>query len=162
MRNDTPTGTPEDPFLKRVMLVVDGSQTAEYASQFAFRLAKQLKCPILAAYAIDTATMDYLLQMHIFVSDERQELEESLESKGRSYLERARQLGELHGVEVEPRIVRGRFHQALLQLARQNRMDAIIIGGWRRSSHDKDTFSTERELIMDLAECPVFVIKNPV
>jgi nucleotide-binding universal stress UspA family protein len=158
--NDKELAVAEEAFLKRVMLVVDGSQAGDAAALFAFRFARRLNCPLVAVYTIDTATMDYLLQMHIFVSDERNEMEQALEAKGRNYLDRTRRMGEAWGVQVETKIMRGAFHQAVLQQARQQNADAIIIGGWKRSSHDKDTFSTERELVMDLAACPVIVVKG--
>jgi nucleotide-binding universal stress UspA family protein len=150
----------DDAFLSRVMLVVDGSQAGNAAARFAFRFANRLNCPLTAVYIVDTATLDYLLQMRIFVSDERDEMEAALEAKGRSYLEHTRTMGESQGVKVETKITRGSFHQSVLQQARQLNAETIIIGGWKRSSHDKDTFSTERELIMDLAVCPVIVVKG--
>ena len=39
---------------------------------------------------------------------------------------------------------------------------AIVLGGWYRESRQKDLTSVERQLILDLAECPVFVIKDNV
>ena len=126
----------EETFLKRVMLVVDGSQAGDAAAHFAFRFARRLNCPLFAVYAIDTATMDYLLQMHIFVSEERDEMDMALESKGRSYLERINRMGEACGVQVETKIVRGAFHQAILQQARRHNAEMIIIGGWKRSAHE--------------------------
>ena len=158
--NDKTMPVADDSFLKRVMLVVDGSQAGDAATQFAFRFARRLNCTLTAVYVIDTATMDYLLQMHIFVSDERDDMEMALEAKGHSYLDRAVRLGENYGVPVETKIIRGAFHQAILQQARHMDAEAVIIGGWKRASHDKDTFSTERELVMDLANCPVIVVKG--
>ena len=149
-------------FLRRLMLVVDGSQLSEEAAYFAFRLAKRLGCALEAVYSVDTATMDYLLQMHIFVSEEREEFEAAIEEKGKSYLDRVRRLAEACGVEVETRILRGRFHQTILDYGKASRADAIVLGGWGNGrGHGKDTFSVERELIMKLAECPVFVVKIP-
>ena len=149
-------------FLRRLLLVVDGSQLSEEAAYFAFRLASRLGCALEAVYSVDTATMDYLLQMHIFVSEEREEFEAAIEEKGKSYLERVRRLAEACGMELETKILRGRFHQTILDYGKASQADAIVLGGWGDGhGHSKDTFSVERELIMKLAECPVFVIKTP-
>ena len=148
-------------FLRRLMLVVDGSRLSDEATYFAFRLAKRLECELEAVYSVDTATMDYLLQMHIFVTEEREDFEQAIEEKGRNYVERVQRLAEASGVEVETKILRGRFHQTILDYARICEADAIILGGWGDGrGHAKDTFSVERELIMKLAERPVFVIKT--
>ena len=149
-------------FLRRLMLVVDGSQLSEEAAYFAFRLASRLDCALEAVYSVDTATMDYLLQMHIFVSEEREEFEAAIEEKGKSYLERVKRLAEACGLELETRILRGRFHQTILDYGKASQADAIVLGGWGDGhGHAKDTFSVERELILKLAECPVFVVKTP-
>ncbi len=148
-------------FMSRIMLVVDGSQAADAAADFAFRMAHKLQCPLTAVYTIDTATMDYLLQMHIFVSDEREDFENALEAKGNSYLQRISRIGQVAGITVNTHIIKGRFHESVLKFARENQMDVLVIGGWKKTSHDKDAFSVERERILDLAECPVFVIKEP-
>ena len=148
-------------FLRRLLLVVDGSQLSEEAAYFAFRLAARLECALEAVYSVDTATMDYLLQMHIFVSEEREEFEAAIEEKGKSYLERVRRLAETCGVTLETKILRGRFHQTILDYGKASQADAIVLGGWGDGhGHSKDTFSVERELIMKLAECPVFVVKS--
>lgn len=148
-------------FLRRLMLVVDGSQLSDEAAYFAFRLASRLECELEAVYSVDTATMDYLLQMHIFVSEERDDFEQAIAEKGKNYLERVKRLAEASGVEVDTKILRGRFHQTILDYARMSQADAIILGGWGDGrGHAKDTFSVERELIMKFAECPVFVIKT--
>ena len=64
----------QEKFLKRILLVVDGSQTSEETTAFALRMAKALESELVATYVIDTATMDYLLQMHIFVAEEREDV----------------------------------------------------------------------------------------
>ena len=149
-------------FLRRLLLVVDGSQRSEEAACFACRLAKRLGCALEAVYSVDTATMDYLLQMHIFVSDERNEFEAAIEEKGKSYLERVKRFAEAYGIELETKILRGRFYQTILDYGKASQADAIVLGGWGDGrGHAKDTFSVERELIMKLAECPVFVVKSP-
>ncbi len=158
MDNDN-AGPRLEPVIKKVMLVVDGSLASEQAAQFAYRFAAQLQCALEAVFVIDTATMDYLVQMRIFVSDERRDLEGALEEKGHNYLDRTHLLGKAFGLDIETTILRGRFHDTVIRHARTSHADAIIIGGWRRTSHDKDTFSVERELVMQFAECPVFVVK---
>ncbi len=161
--SDTTSKVNDGTFLRRLMLVVDGSQLSEEAAYFAFRLARRLECELEAVYSVDTATMDYLLQMHIFVSEERQEFEAAIEAKGRSYLDRVKRLADACGMELETKILRGRFHQTILDYGKASHADAIVLGGWGggHGGQAKDTFSVERELIMALATCPVFVVKTP-
>ncbi len=147
------------PFLKRVLLVVDGSQASEAATAFALRMAAAVGNELVAAYVVDTATMDYLQQMHIFVSEERDDLEASINAKGQAYLDRTKRLAQAVNAHVDTVVLRGRTHQAVLNYVREYNVDAIVIGGRRGLYHDKDIFTVERELLLELATVPVMVIK---
>jgi len=98
--------------MRRALLVVDGSQPSQDAAQFAVGLAANLSCELLAAFVIDVAVMDYLMQMRIFVKEEREEFEEDLERKGRRVLIHVQDAGAKAGVEVETIMCKGRFHRA--------------------------------------------------
>lgn len=146
-------------FLKRILLVVDGSQESEEATEFALRMAARLGSDLIAAYVVDTATMDYLQQLHIFVSEERADLEESINVKGQSYLERTKRLAQAAGVRVETTVLRGRLHHVVLHFVRENQIDALVLGGRKGLYHDKDVSTVERELLLELAALPVIVVK---
>ena len=146
--------------LGHILLVVDGAEPSIAAANYAARLASQAESSVTAVYVIDTATLESLLQMHIFVQDEREEFERDLERTGRRYLDYVTTIGKNHGVEVTTELLRGSFHQTILQVAREQKVDGIIIGGWRRTVTRKDTTSVERQLILDNAECPVLVVKK--
>lgn len=142
------------------LLVVDGSEPCLAAASLAVTLAQQTGCRVTAVYVVDTATMDYLMQLHVLVRDERDEFEVDLERTGQRYLERVATLGRAHGVTVATVLRKGCFHTAILQEARDLGVQAIILGGWRRSVTRKDAPSVERQLILDLADCPVVVVKS--
>jgi nucleotide-binding universal stress UspA family protein len=147
-------------FIRKALLVVEGSQPSVQAAAFAIKLARQIGCELLAAYVVDTATLDYLLQLHIFVQDEREDLEQELERKGRCYLAGVEKECQEAGITIKTHLSSGRFHQVILQLAAEYKADVIIVGGWKHGIKQKDTTSVERQLIMDLAECPVIVVKG--
>lgn len=153
-------GSDSSNLLGKLLLVVDGSKPSMAAARFAVQLAGQAGSSITAVYVVDTATMDYLLQTHIFVSDERTEFERDLESTGRRYLDYVTTIAGNAGLTVETELRRGSFHQTILQSARTADVDAIVVGGWRRSITQKDAASVERQLILDQADCPVIVVKD--
>ena len=156
----TPEST-EEGLLEHALLVVDGSEPSIEAARFAVRLSAQLGTRITAVYVVDTATMDYLLRTHIFVAEEREEFERDLENTGRRYLEYVTTIGKNHGVAVKTILEQGAMHQTILHMARDLNVDAIMVGGWRRSITQKDAASVERQLILDQAYCPVIVVKTP-
>lgn len=146
--------------LQHLLLVVDGSEPSMAAARFSVQLAAQYGAAITAVYVIDTATMDYLMQMHILVTDEREEFESDLHRTGNRYLDYVKTIGNNNSVEVETVLERGSFHQQILKVARSRNVDAIVVGGWRRTVTKKDASSVERQLILDEATCPVIVVKD--
>jgi len=166
-KQNPPEGLPEASessagfvFIRKALLVVEGSQPSVQATTFAIKLARQTGCELLAVAVVDTATLDYLLQLHIFVQDEREELEQDLVHKGRRYLAGVEEEAKAAGISVRTHLCSGRWHQMILHLANDYQPDVIIIGGWKHEIKQKDTTSVERQLIMDLAECPVIVVKS--
>ncbi len=151
---------PPLPSVRKMLVVVDGSRLTFDAVDYAIALATRLYCELIAAFVIDTAVMDYLLQMRILIKDEREDFEQDLEQKGRNALARVRSQGEAHGIEIETILCKGRLHQTILQTARELEVDTIVIGGWHEGSTLKDSSSVERQLVLDQAECPVIVVKT--
>jgi len=145
----------------RLLLVVDGAEPSIAAARFAVELSAQFGSRVTAVYVVDTATMDYLLQSRIFVSEDRQEFERDLESTGQRYLDFVTTLASNRGITVETVLEKGSFSQTILQAARSLQVDGIVLGGWRRSITRKDAASVERQLILDEADCPVIVVKGP-
>lgn len=159
---DSPGGDPvPDGLLERILLVVDGSEPSVVAARFAVQLGAQLGTRITAAYVVDTATMDYLLQTRIFVSEEREEFEKDLERTGQRYLDYVTTIARNHGLSIETSLIKGSIHKTILDMARNLQVDAVVVGGWRRSITRKDATSVERQLILDDADCPVIVVKAP-
>lgn len=145
--------------LKSVLLVVDGSTTSDKAAEFALRYAAKTGAPVLAVFTIDTATMDYLLQMRIFVEEEREDFEKSLELKGKNYLLRLMEIANQYNVNIDTQLCRGRFHQAIINVADKIDANMVIIGGWHNNSRHRDNFHTEHELLLALIKRPLLVVK---
>ena len=146
--------------IKKLLVVVDGSKAANDALEYAIAMATGLGCELSVAFIIDTASMDILLQMNIFVTEERNNFEQELEHKGRRTLELVRERCRQANLGVETYLMKGCVHQVVLLAARKLNADTIVIGGWHNTSTRKDTTSVERQLILDQADCPVIVVKH--
>lgn len=149
-----------DNLFNTILLVVDGAEPSIAAAHYAVDLAAQTGGTITAVYVVDTATMEYLTQMNIFVQDERNDFEKELEQTGKRYLDFVRTLGQKQGLDIDTIMESGTFHQVILQAARSLPADVIVVGGWHRTVTRKDTTSVERQLILDQADCPVIVVKK--
>jgi nucleotide-binding universal stress UspA family protein len=145
----------------KIMVVVDGSAASLDAVDYSLSLAMGLEdCKLCAAFVVDTASMDLLLQMHIFVGGERSAFEEELETKGRRTLEFVRGRADSYGLDVDTFLLKGRAAQSVLKAVRELDVDLLVVGGWHDGSTRKDTSSVEYQLLLDQADCPVMVIKH--
>jgi len=162
LKEETENNTPELlAFPKKVMIVVDGSLASSDATAFAIAMASRIPdCKLCAAFVVDTANMDLLLQMHIFVSEERASFEGEMETKGRRTLDFVRAQGLKNNIEIDTYLMKGRVTQIVLQAVRELGIEMLIIGGWHNGSTRKDTSSVEYQLLLDQADCPVIVIKH--
>ncbi len=151
----------EDALFERILLVVDGSKASTAAARYAVQLAVESGGALTAAYVVDTATMDYLTQMHIFIQAEREEFEKDLERTGNRYLDYVGTLAANRGISVTKELRKGSFHKTILRLAAELPASVLVLGGWRHTITRKDTASVERRLILDEAECPVLIVKAP-
>ena len=149
-----------DNLFAKILLVVDGSEPSIAAARYAVDLAVQSGGHVVAVYVVDTATMEYLMQMRIFVRDEREEFERDLGQTGDRYLEYVRTIGRNNGIAVETVKDKGTFHQRILTVARERGVDVIVLGGWRRSVMSKDAMSVERQLVLDESDWPVIIVKD--
>ncbi len=149
----------EAPLFTNVLLVVDGSEPSVAAANMAVRMAAQQGCSLTAVYVVDTATLDYLLQMRILVNQEREGFEQDLAKTGARYLEFVTTIARKHGAQVETVLRHGSIHQEILKEAHARNVDAIVLGGWKRTIARKDSASVERQHILDQADCPVIVVK---
>jgi nucleotide-binding universal stress UspA family protein len=156
----TATAESESSLFSNVLLVVDGSEASVAAANLAVAMAAQQKCELTAVYVVDTATLDYLLQMRILVNQEREGFEQDLERTGKRYLDFVQTIGRKLGLDVDVVLRRGSFHQEILKEARERKVDAIVLGGWKRTIARKDKASIERQHVLDQADCPVIVVKG--
>lgn len=147
--------------LNKIMVVVDGSEASMDALNYAISVTRSIAgCQLCAVFVIDTANIDMLLQMHIFVGEEKDIFEAELNAKGRRLLELARSSGEKYGLDVETFLLKGRVTQIVLKAVQELNVDLLVIGGWHNVSTRKDTASSEYQLLLDQADCPVMVIKH--
>ncbi len=145
----------------KALVLVDDTVLGVDTMNYAIHVAQKTGCELFAAFVIDTASMDLLLQMKIFVREERDTLEEEMLAKGRRTLETVRMACANKGVPVQTLLLKGCLHQVIDQTIRANHIDFLIIGGWHNTSTRKDTASTERQLVLDTVDCPVLVVKSP-
>jgi nucleotide-binding universal stress UspA family protein len=71
------------PLIQNVLVAISGSDASINAAKYAIVLARQYRCSLTAVYVVDTATLRQLVITNIFIEDESEDYEKSLEENGR-------------------------------------------------------------------------------
>ena len=144
-----------------ILLAVSGSDASILASKYAIVLAKLYHCKLFAVYVIDTATIKQLTLSKIFIQEESQEYEKSLEANGERYLSFVEELARAKGVKIEREMRRGAVYTELLTAADERKADVIILGGWEKDRSARDIITHAHREIMISAKCSVLLVKEP-
>jgi nucleotide-binding universal stress UspA family protein len=128
----------------KIMVAYDGSDTAQRALTVAQKRTKLLNA-----------------KLHIFSACGNGNSETSKESRLESFLKDAEMMCKACGISCCIEASRGKQSaaQSILDYARTNDIDEIVIGLRKRSQLGKMLFgSTARQVILD-AQCPVLTVK---
>jgi nucleotide-binding universal stress UspA family protein len=149
------------PLISNIVAVITGSDASILAAKYAIVLSKLYRCRLSAVYVVDTATIRQLTLSKIFIQEESQEYEKSLEANGERYLSFVEELARAKGVKIEREIRRGAVFTEVLTAADEKRADLIVLGGWEKERSARDIISHAHREIMVSAKCSVLLVKEP-
>jgi nucleotide-binding universal stress UspA family protein len=144
-----------------IIVAVTGSDASVLAAKYAIGMAKLYHCHLMAVYVVDTATIRQLALSKVFIKEESDEYEQSLQSNGERYLSFVEELARTKGVKVERFIRHGAVYTEILTLADEKKADLIILGGWEKERSARDIISHSHREIMMNAKCSVLLVKEP-
>jgi nucleotide-binding universal stress UspA family protein len=149
------------PLISNIIAVITGSDASILAAKYAIVMSKINKCRLTALYVVDTATIRQLTLSKIFIQEESQEYEKSLESNGGRYLSFVEELARSKGVKIEREIRKGAVYTEVLTVADEKKADLIVLGGWEKDRSARDIISHSHREIMVNAKCSVLLVKEP-
>jgi nucleotide-binding universal stress UspA family protein len=146
--------------LSRVIVLAEGQYSSTAPVKYAVALRKLLGTEVTVVYAVDTHAIRMLSSCRIFVDEEGEEYERSLEETGRRRLAFARSLAKDKGVEVETRLLKGSIAGEVLRLAEETGADCILLGGWSHEGGFRDILIEASREIEALSPCSVLVVRD--
>jgi nucleotide-binding universal stress UspA family protein len=149
------------PLFSHIIVSVTGSDASIAAAKYAIVMSKIYHCRLSAVYVVDTATIRQLTLSKIFIQEESQEYEKSLEANGERYLSFVEELARAKGVKIERDIRRGAVYTEILTAADEKKADLIVLGGWEKDRSARDIISHSHREIMVNAKCSVYLVKEP-
>jgi nucleotide-binding universal stress UspA family protein len=149
------------PLFSNIVAAISGSDASISAAKYAIVMAKQYRSRLSVVYVVDTATIRQLTLSKIFIQEESQDYEKSLEANGQRYLSFVEELARTKGVKIERKLRRGAVYTEILAEADEKKADLIILGGWEKDRSSRDIISHAHREIMVSAKCSVLLVKEP-
>jgi nucleotide-binding universal stress UspA family protein len=149
------------PVFSNILVAITGSDASILAAKYAIIMAKTYRCALSAVYVVDTATIRQLTLSKIFIQEEIQEYEQSLEANGDRYLSFVDELDKAKNVKIDKSLRRGAVYSEILTAADEKKSDLIILGGWEKDRSSRDIISNAHREIMVNAKCSVLIVKEP-
>jgi len=145
--------------VNEILLVVDSSDTAREAAEYAVSLAREFHAKLVACSTVDTETLKSLASSKILAPAEMAEFETELEVSSRKYLNLVADLAARSKVKAQTVLLKGAVHSAVLATLKERGCDLIVIGAIHSHQARRDLVVRERQLILDEAPCPVICVR---
>jgi nucleotide-binding universal stress UspA family protein len=144
--------------IRLILVPTDFSECGNYALSYAASLARVFGASILCVHVIEpmVPTVGYSgMTEPLPIADISDQLEDSAERE----LPKIAECEECAGLEVEELIVRGEAAAEIVRVARDRKVDLIVVSSHGRTGLGRILFGSTAEAIVRHASCPVLVVK---
>jgi nucleotide-binding universal stress UspA family protein len=144
---------------KRILVPIDGSDTAARGLAEAIALARELKATI----RLLNLTSDFALMVEMSSAIDFEKYRAGLNQFGQHLLEKASRLATEQGVTVETSLhdLRGgRVADAIVEEARQTRCGLIVIGTHGRRGVSRAMLGSDAENVVRSSPVPVLLVRD--
>ncbi len=138
--------------IKLILVPTDGSGHSVRAAEYALSIAKVHGAKILAVYVLDNFVVN---QFQKGTSLIKQDLKDS----GQGYINYIAGLAEKQGVAVDSIIKEGQPFEQIVDLAKSQSVDLIVMGTTGLRSTDRILIGSVTQRVIEYSPCPVLVIK---
>ena len=136
---------------RRVLIAADNSGHSRKMAREAFKKASQWGSEVVALFVVD---------MRYAFCKSRDDFREIFRREGGKAVNFFRQFGDLFDVKVKPLVRRGIPGEVIVDVAKKERVDLIILGPYSKLSRDKDTMGQTAEFAAEKAHCSVLILRT--
>jgi nucleotide-binding universal stress UspA family protein len=136
----------------KILHANDGSEHAFHALVLALALAKQNNSEL---HMVSVEEIDYMPE---FIEDVREETGTAAR-RFRKVLQRARALAEDSHVKLDTHVIAGHPVRDIVELAKELKVELLVIGATGHSALYDRLIGSRADRIVQLAHCPVLVVK---
>jgi nucleotide-binding universal stress UspA family protein len=136
----------------KILHANDGSEPAFHALGLALAIARQNSSDL---HMVSVEEIDHILEF----SEEIREDTGTAARRFHKVLQRARAMAEQRQVKLHTHVLAGHAVRDIIQLAAELKVDLLVIGAKPHSAIYERLVGSRTNRIMQLAQCPVLVVK---
>ena len=142
---------------RKILVATDGSKYSNAAASEAVAIAKRCGATLIAASVVPYESISPLGIVH---SEMQWELvtEESRKA-AENNIKNVKEIAEKEDVKIEELILEGRPYEAIINAAKEKRVDLIVVGSHGRTGLDRLLMGSVTERVIGHADCAVLVVK---
>ena len=142
---------------RKILVATDGSKYSNAAASEAVAIAKRCGANLIAASVVPYESISPLGIVHSEMQWElvTQESRKAAESN----IKNVKEIAEKEDVKIEELILEGRPYEAIINTAKEKRVDLIVVGSHGRTGLDRLLMGSVTERVIGHAECAVLVVK---
>ena len=142
---------------RHILAPIDGSENSIQAAKTAFRIARVLSSQVTALYVVDRTVLKEVAR---YANQPPAETHQEFRHSGRQYLRHLERLAQEAGVRVDREIREGEPHEEIVAVADAIGVDLIVMGHVGRRGPRRILIGSVTERVIELAHCPVLVVKT--
>jgi nucleotide-binding universal stress UspA family protein len=145
-----------DRMYKRILIATDGSDKSSLAAQEGIDLAKALGAEVLALNVINEVVVASAVRQ---LGSDRKEVEDKLTASGQKAVDSIKKMGSAAGVKVDPLVRMGSPANMVIDIARNEGADLIVMGSHGESGASKLLIGSVVQKVLYWATIPVLVVR---
>ncbi len=146
--------------IEKILVAVDGSQSAEKAAVFALECAEQMKASVVCITVIRPIEAIIGMKLEYVYVEESESIANKLLAEGEKNVAKIVKMGKRRGINIEGKVVRGeKIAKAIVESAKSENADTIVVAMHGNSGFlSEDMGSVTRRLFSSSPPCPVVVV----
>ena len=138
--------------MKKILIATDGSDYSMRAAELGISIAKLLNTELYVIYVINIVTLD------VFGMTNRQSIENDLRKDGERATRYVVSMAAKEGVKADAILAVGQPYEQIVQFAKANRIDMIVMGTYGRRGAERILIGSVAERVIEYSLCPVLVV----
>lgn len=143
--------------IKKMLVAIDGSETATKALNYALQLAEKCSAEVQIVSVLQTIDSMMPPSSGMIYASLLYDMEKSIEMILSDTLKRVKETKP--ALKVSTRLLKGRPADEIVQIAKEEGFDIIVIGSRGLSNVEEFFLGSVSDRVADKASCPVLIVK---